>query len=145
MQEKITVKSYFFEETMKKYISQKANILNLRLILIGLLSGLCNGLLGAGGGILIVFGMTPLVAHEIGAERDVFANALAVMLPVSLVSVFSYILSGRIPSENLSVYVLPAAIGGLIGALILDKMKLTLIKKLFAMIVIWSGVYMIMK
>ncbi len=130
---------------MKKYISQKANILNLRLILIGLLSGLCNGLLGAGGGILIVFGMTPLVAHEIGAERDVFANALAVMLPVSLVSVFSYILSGRMPSESLSVYVIPAAVGGLIGALILDKIKLTLIKKLFALIVVWSGVYMIMK
>lgn len=115
----------------------------LRLSFIGLLSGFINGLLGAGGGIIIVFGMMPLISRENGSARDVFANALAVMLPVSFVSLISYFLSGRLVGERFGIYVLPAAIGGLVGAYILDKMNVSLLKKIFAAIVIWSGIYMI--
>ncbi len=115
----------------------------IRLLVVGLLAGFANGLLGAGGGILIVFGMTPLLSADREGQRDVFANALAVMMPVSIVSVISYILAGRFDSTPFSLYLLPAVAGGLIGGFLLDRLKLPLIKRLFALIVIWSGLYMI--
>jgi len=117
----------------------------LRLTLIGLAAGFINGLLGAGGGIIIVFGMMPLISHDKDAGRDIFANALAVMLPVSFVSVITYLVSGRLENNEFGLYVIPAAVGGIIGAYILDKMKIAWLKKAFAIIVIWSGIYMIMK
>lgn len=115
----------------------------LRLSLIGFAAGFVNGLLGAGGGIIIVFAMMPILSESGSSARDVFANALAVMLPVSFVSLISYFLSGRLVGERFGIYVLPAAIGGLVGAYILDKMNVSLLKKIFAAIVIWSGIYMI--
>ncbi len=115
----------------------------MRLLLIGLLAGFTNGLLGAGGGILIVFGMTPLLASDPEGQRDVFANALAVMMPVSIVSVVSYILAGRFCDAPFGIYLLPAVAGGLLGGFLLDRLKLPLIKRLFALIVIWSGLYML--
>ncbi len=114
-----------------------------RLLMIGLLAGFTNGLLGAGGGILIVFGMTPLLASDREGQRDVFANALAVMMPVSIVSVVSYLLAGRFDDSPFAVYLLPAVAGGLLGGFLLDRLKLPLLKRLFALIVIWSGLYML--
>ncbi len=115
----------------------------IRLLIIGTLAGFANGLLGAGGGILIVFGMTPLLASDPQGQRDVFANALAVMMPVSIVSVVSYLLAGRFDGAPFSLYLLPAVAGGLVGGFLLDRLKLPWIKRLFAAIVIWSGLYML--
>lgn len=114
----------------------------LKLILIGACAGFINGLLGSGGGILVVFGMTPLIADADG-KRDVFANALAVMIPISLVSAITYASAGRIDIGEFGIYVLPAAIGGVIGAVLLDKLKVGFLRRLFAILVIWSGVYLI--
>lgn len=116
---------------------------SLRLIAIGIAAGIVNGLLGAGGGILIVFGVSPLLATDRQGQRDVFANALAVMMPVSIVSVISYILAGRLGGAQFGLYALPAALGGVLGAFLLDRINLTLLKRLFAVIVIWSGLYML--
>ena len=117
----------------------------LRLALLGLAAGFSNGLLGAGGGIIIVFGLSPLLSHEENGTRDVFANALTVMLPVSIVSVISYIIKGRFDTDSFGVYAIPAIVGGFLGAVLLDRLNLTVIKKLFAILVIWSGIYLIMR
>ena len=115
----------------------------IRLSSVGLAAGLVNGLLGAGGGILIVFGLAPLLEHDEEGKRDVFANALAVMFPVSVVSLIGYLTAGRVSFDGFYVYLIPCAVGGLIGALLLDRIKIPLIQKLFAAIVIWSGFWMI--
>ena len=130
---------------MKAKTEIKSKKTVIRLSLIGLAAGFLNGLLGAGGGIIIVFGMMPLISRETGSARDIFANALAVMLPVSFVSVISYLISGRLDNSEFGLYAIPAALGGILGAYILDKMKIGFLKKAFALIVIWSGIYMIMK
>lgn len=130
---------------MKVKAEIRSKLKVIKLVFIGLTAGFLNGLLGAGGGILIVFGMTPLIKGDKDSARDVFANALAVMLPVSLISVISYSVTGRVVGNDFGLYVIPAAIGGIIGAYVLDKMRVTRLKKLFAIIVIWSGIYMIMK
>ena len=129
-----------------KTITDKTGLSSfLRLAVFGLAAGFANGLLGAGGGIIIVFGLSPLLSFSENGKRDVFANALAVMLPVSVVSVISYISKGRLDTDAFGIYALPAVIGGFFGAVLLDRLKLPFIKKLFALLVIWSGVYLIIR
>ena len=110
---------------------------------VGLFAGAVNGLLGAGGGILIVFGLSPLLGQDKEAKRDVFANALAVMFPVSIVSLIGYIAAGRVSLDGFYEYLIPCAIGGFVGALLLDRIKISFVQKLFAVIVIWSGLWMV--
>ena len=106
----------------------------LKLLLLGTAAGFVNGLIGSGGGILVVFGLAPLITDPDG-KRDVFVNALAVMLPISLVSAISYISTGR---TDLTGF-------GVIGAFILDKINVPVIKKLFTALVIWSGIYLMIR
>ncbi len=111
----------------------------------GFLSGLTNGLLGAGGGILAVYALNYAIGEEMTDRRDIFANALCVMLPVSAVSCVSYAIAGNLTVSGIGVYSIPAIIGGVAGGLLLGKIKLAALKKLFAALVIYSGIILIIK
>ena len=127
---------------MKKFFALKGNG-TAKLVLVGLAAGLVNGLLGAGGGILIVFGLTPLLGRDTESRRDIFANALCVMLPVSVVSLINYTAAGHLPQADFAPILIPCVVGGLAGALLLDRVNTTVLQRLFALIVIWSGAAMI--
>lgn len=123
--------------------------------LLGVAAGTVNGLLGAAGGILLVavlprlpipafltVGTQPLSAHT--DRRDIFATALCAMLPVSAVSAFLYWRGGIQTDPALLVtMILPAALGGLVGALLLEKIPRTLLRRLFALVVVISGLRML--
>lgn len=119
-------------------------------------AGLLNGLLGAAGGILLVLVLPRLTppralypsALPLGARherRDILATALSVMLPVSAVSGLFYWLGGIQPDPMLLLsLVLPAALGGLFGAYLLGKIPSRLLAKIFAALVVVSGIRMIL-
>lgn len=125
------------------------------LALTGIGAGLLNGLLGAAGGILLVAVLPRLTPpaklyppsvrlglyHE---RRDILATALTVMLPVSAVSGIFYWLNGIRPSSALLLLlILPAAAGGLLGARLLGKLPDRVLRKLFAALVVVSGIRML--
>lgn len=123
--------------------------------LAGLGAGLLNGLLGAAGGILLVALlprlMPPAVLDPRGIlrdgvaeRRDILAIALSVMLPVSAVSGVFYWVGGIRPSPSLLLsLVAPAAVGGLVGALLLGRLSDRILRKLFAALVVVSGIRML--
>ncbi len=113
------------------------------LVMGGLAAGFLNGLLGAGGGIVIVWILGKVLENETESPRDIFANALAVMLPISVVSTVSYALSGGLPKGDITRFLLPAILGGLLGAVLLDKLKTATVKTLFCFLVILSGILMV--
>ncbi|MBE6531794.1 MAG: hypothetical protein E7679_06910 [Ruminococcaceae bacterium] len=113
--------------------------------LMGFAAGIANGLLGAGGGIIIVYALDHALSDRLSDRRDVFANALCVMLPVSAVSCISYAVSGNLSAGGVGVYAIPAILGGAVGGFILGKINLGFLKKLFAALVIYSGVMLIIK
>ena len=124
----------------------------LFLVAVGALAaGIINGLLGAGGGIILIFVLAPALGnlYENGDEfykrRDLMATSLSVMLPVSAVSAFRYGLNGMLDWEYISRIILPAILGGLLGGILLDKLKESFIMKLFAFLVIYSGIAMIVR
>jgi uncharacterized membrane protein YfcA len=116
-----------------------------------LAAGITNGLLGAGGGIILIFVLAPALGglYEKGEEfykrRDLMAISLSVMLPVSAVSALRYGLKGMLDMEFIPKIILPAIIGGIIGGILLDKLKENFIMKLFAFLVIYSGLAMIVR
>ncbi len=114
------------------------------IILTAFAAGICNGFLGAGGGIIIVSVLLTMFADCFEDKRDIYANAQAVMLPVSAVSFLIYCIMGTVNIENIGAFVLPAVAGGVIGGLMLSRFKSRTVTKIFAIIVIVSGFRMIM-
>ena len=113
------------------------------LLLGGLAAGFLNGLLGAGGGILIVWILGKVLGDATDDGKDIFACALAVMLPISALSTLSYAFSGGIPDHNLGRFLLPGILGGLCGAFLLDRLRIGAVKTIFAVLVILSGIVMV--
>ncbi len=70
--------------------------------------------------------------------RDKFAQVIAIVLPLSLISVITY--GKSVNLESAAPYILPGIIGGVCGAVLLDKLSVNLIKKLFAVMILWAGI-----
>ena len=67
------------------------------------LSGVLNGLFGAGGGIVLTF-MYGRLSRGWG---DAFASVVAVILPVSVISALSYAARGNIDMTKMQVLTIP--------------------------------------
>jgi len=105
--------------------------------LFGVLAGAANGLFGAGGGMLIVPALTYLSKLE---EKKAHATAIAVILPLSVLSFVVYTLKGTFDwSKAISVGAGVVA-GGAVGALLLKKVPKKLLTFVFYGVMIYAGV-----
>ena len=115
------------------------------LMLAGVTVGVTNGLLGAGGGIIAVWALRAALKDAIDDERDVLANALCITLPISALSCLSYALHGNLKINGIGLYVIPAILGGALGGVLLGRIKATSAGRLFAALVVVSGVLLIIR
>ena len=111
----------------------------------GFLAGIANGLLGAGGGIIAVFALSYFLRLGGYERRDLYANALCVMLPISAVSCLRYAVAGHLVTEGFGVYAIPAVLGGIVGGVLLGRLRASLLKKIFGLLVIYSGILLIVR
>lgn len=114
--------------------------LPLKTLLLGFAAGFVNGLLGTGGGVILVRNEKKILPDGTSDPRDIFAMALAVMLPVSAVSAAAYALRGDLTETGLSFYILPAVIGGTTGAFLLSRIDTRWLKLIFSALTLWSGI-----
>lgn len=106
--------------------------------LIGFLSGIINGLLGAGGGMLAV----PTLKTQIEAQKA-HATTVAIIMPMCLVSSVIYIMSGRVTINDALPYTPYGVVGALIGSVLLTKLKSKQLRIIFSLFMIWAGVRML--
>lgn len=131
---------------MQITVSRRAKTRLILLLSVGAAAGFLNGLLGAGGGILLVYALTAMNPDRSpDAVRNNFAATVAAVLPVTLLSTVLYAADGRMDFSAVTPLVLPAILGGTAGAFLLGRINTTLLKKLFALLVIWSGLYMLLR
>lgn len=119
----------------------------LILALGGGLAGFCNGLLGAGGGIILVLTLNAVLPKNSEKARSVYANALCVMLPLSLFTLLRYagngVFSADFTGELEPLYMLGAVAGGVLGGILLGKTRGAFLGRLFALLTLISGLLMI--
>lgn len=124
---------------MKFRIHRSAAAL-LFLLLGGFAAGVVNGVFGTGGGIVTVFVLSNVPFFRGAfARKDIFAMTLFSCFIMSLSSAFLYLRAGSASFGSASAYLLPAAAGGVLGAFLLDKIKLPLLSKIFSALVIYAG------
>ncbi len=121
-------------EFFKNYGTGRAIIIGI----IAVFAGVVNGFLGTGGGIVLMLAMALLPKDGEDGVRDRFATLIAVILPLSLISAIMY--GDKIDFSLTVPYLIPGILGGVSGALLLDKLSVNLVKRLFAVMVIWAGI-----
>ena len=115
----------------------------LLLICTSLAGGAVNGLLGTGGGIIFAYLFKYLESREMSETGSAFSSAMAVVLPISLVSLTTYESFKSFDIPFLLKLALPSAAGGLIGAYLSTKVTPVFLERLFAILVIYAGIKMI--
>lgn len=115
-------------------------------ILVCIAAGFINGLLGAGGGILLVWTFGACIRDPGGeAVRDTFAATLAAVVPITALSSFLYNSTSLPDTAEMAPLILPAMAGGVIGALLLGRIPTAFLKKIFAVLVLYSGISMVLR
>lgn len=112
----------------------------LLFLLGGFMAGVVNGLLGAGGGMVIV----PLLKTRID-DKKAHATSVAIICSVCLVSAGMYLIGNKVTLSDAIPYMPFGVLGSLIGTWILSKIKPELMRKIFSAFMIWAGYRMMTK
>ncbi|MCL2773794.1 MAG: sulfite exporter TauE/SafE family protein, partial [Oscillospiraceae bacterium] len=96
-----------------------------------------NGFVGTGGGIILYFVLKFLQKNKKNNDnnntdssqntdsvmKNIMATTVSAVIPMSVISSAVYMIKGRVIYKELLTYLPAALIGGIIGALLLDKLK----------------------
>ncbi len=112
----------------------------LRLVLIGLISGVLSALFGVGGGIVIV----PLLLLWLRFEqRQASATSLAAIGLISLVGVTLYAVRGHVEVGPGLLVGIPAAAGAVAGAVLQQRLHARVLAFAFAALLAAVGAYLV--
>ena len=110
--------------------------------LIGSVCGMINGAFGGGGGSVLVPSLEHFLSFD--AKRS-HATAIAVVLPVSIISAVTYIINGNVDFSVALASALGASAGAPLGALLLKKITSDLLVTVFSLITFAMGLYLLLR
>ena len=106
------------------------------LILAGLIAGAVNGLIGAGGGMLLV----PLLTFCEIPEDKLFPTSVAIIFPICLVSLVIAPGLPNLPWNEALPYLLAAIPGGILAGLLDKKIPAKWLHRGLGILILWGGV-----
>lgn len=107
----------------------------------GIIIGAVNGLMGAGGGMVAV----PLLKKCGLEQKEAHTNAVAVILPITVLSAVLYLIKGYVQISDAVAFVPTGIIGSLAGSFLLKKISPDLLKKLFGGFMVYAGIRLLLK
>ncbi len=113
----------------------------IRLILGGIAVGFINALFGAGGGMIVV----PILTKSGLDQRESQATAVSVILPLTVITCLIYYFRGTLDINEALRYIPLGVVGAAVGSFMLKKVPDNVLKKCFAVFLLWSGGRMILK
>ena len=112
----------------------------MKYIIFGLISGLINGTLGVGGGTFLI----PALTYGGKIKQHIaHGTTIAVILPTAIASTIIYGINAQIDFEITWRIIFSGIIGGFIGAKLMNKLSASLLKKLFAIFIIITGIRLV--
>lgn len=111
------------------------------IVVSGLTIGLINALFGAGGGLIAV---TFLLKAGL-SQKQAQATALCIILPLSVISSIVYLKKGYVGLESAKTYLPYSLTGALIGTALMSKISNRILKKIFAVFMLWAGIRLLMR
>lgn len=133
----IEAQNLFKTDEQKRQASGKKKAV---MILAGLFIGAVNGLFGAGGGMLAVPCLTYIGSLD---EKSAHATAIALILPLCLVSSIAYGVGASFEKGVILPTVLGVTVGGILGACLLKKLSSNVVSFLFYALMLFAGLKMI--
>lgn len=109
--------------------------------IVAVLAGVINGLLGAGGGMLIV----PILKKYGLDQRATHATSICIILPICILSAIIYLANGKVTFYDALPYLPFSILGSIIGSLILSKINEELLRKLFGGFMLWAAVQLLFR
>ncbi len=104
--------------------------------LAGAAAGTVNGLLGAGGGMVLI----PLLsATGDFAEAEIFPASVAIILPLCIVSLTVSSLHGQLPWQAALPYLLGSIPGGFLAGMLGKRIPVKWLHRLLGIVIIWGG------
>ena len=103
--------------------------------------GLVNGIFGAGGGMLAV----PLLKKSGLEQKSAHANAVAVILPITVISAILYLVKGSVDFSDSFAFIPTGLLGSVIATFALQKFSNKLLQKIFAVFMIYAGIRLLMR
>jgi uncharacterized membrane protein YfcA len=109
----------------------------LAFLIVGLGTGICSGIFGIGGGIIMV----PILVIFFGYQQHTATGTslVAMLLPVGLLGVINYYNAGKLSSDNIKAGLIVAVglfVGTYLGSLIALPLSESLLKKGFAVLLL---------
>ena len=126
---------------IKKLLTSKIATITL-LCCLSFVAGGVNGFLGTGGGIVFLFMLTRFTQID---KKDAFATTLCATVPISLLALFNYVKAGNVDFALMKEIWLPTAIGGVLGAVLVDRLRVRWLTVILASLMIYSGTCMIFR
>lgn len=109
-------------------------------ILAGALTGVINGLFGAGGGLILV----PLLIRAVKLDTwRALPTSVAIILPMCAVSAVRYLSREQIGFWALLPYLAGGLAGGVIAGLTFDKFSAVWLRRILGAFIIYAGVKMV--
>ena len=110
---------------------------NWKYAVTGALAGAANGFFGSGGGLFLVPMFTKWLKME---QRKAFATSVAVILPLSAVSLIVYFFRGGMDVLFALPFLLGGLAGGFISGKVFGKVSVTLLRRIFGLLIIYGGI-----
>lgn len=111
----------------------------IALVVLGLVTGTMSGLLGIGGGVILVPALNQLfkmpMAHAVG-------TSLLIIIPAALVGTVTHYTEGNLQFKLALFVMVGAAIGGYVGANLLRFVPEVVMKRLFALLMMYIALRM---
>lgn len=120
---------------------KKLKKFNLTFGALATLTGFINGLLGAGGGMITV----PLLKKMGFSQKQAQENAIAVILPITLISSIVYLLSSYVSITDPLPYIPGGILGAFIGTKFMKKLSGKTLRFIFAGFMLYAGVRLLCK
>ncbi len=114
---------------------------NLKSTSLGIAVGLVNGVFGAGGGMIAV----PVLKKLGLSQKQSHANAVAVILPITILSAILYLVKGTVDLKDSLAYIPTGLIGSVVATFLLKKFSNKWLQKIFAVFMIYAGARALMR